>query len=222
MNIEILYEGTYALARVGLDAGEEIISEAGAMVAMSPGLKIEGKAKGGLLKSLGRKFLSGESFFQSIIKAESSGEVLLAPNSPGDVVVVEASEGWFIQRGSFLASGSGVQVSSKAQGIGKALFSGEGLFVMQAVGEGALILSSYGAIHRIDLQAGEEYIVDNGHLVAWNCEYEIKKASKGIFSSVTSGEGLVCRFQGPGTVLLQSRQLSLLAQMLAPFLSNKG
>ena len=37
-------------------------------------------------------------------------------------------------------------------------------------------------------------------------DYEIEKASSGGFlSSLKSGEGLVCRFKGPGTVLIQTR-----------------
>lgn len=41
------------------------------------------------------------------------------------------------------------------------------------------------------LQEGEQHIVDNGHLVAWNCDYKIEKAASGSWSSVKSGEGLV-------------------------------
>lgn len=56
------------------------------------------------------------------------------------------------------------------------------------------------------LQPEEKYIVDNGHLVAWNCKYVLERvASGGIISGITSGEGLVCKFTGPGTVFLQSR-----------------
>ena len=57
------------------------------------------------------------------------------------------------------------------------------------------------------MQEGERYIIDNNHLVAWNCKYVMERvASGGIISGLTSGEGLVCKFTGPGTVLLQSRQ----------------
>lgn len=53
---------------------------------------------------------------------------------------------------------------------------------------------------------GERYIIDNGHLVAWNCKYILERvASGGIISGVTSGEGLVCKFTGPGTVFMQTR-----------------
>ena len=48
--------------------------------------------------------------------------------------------------------------------------------------------------------------MDNGHLVAWNTKYVLERvASGGILSGMASGEGLVCKFTGPGTVFLQTR-----------------
>jgi hypothetical protein len=53
---------------------------------------------------------------------------------------------------------------------------------------------------------GEKYIVDNGHLVAWNTKYIIERvASGGLVSGIASGEGLVCKFTGPGSVYIQTR-----------------
>ena len=53
---------------------------------------------------------------------------------------------------------------------------------------------------------GEKYIVDNGHLVAWNTKYIMERvASGGIISGFASAEGLVCKFTGPGTVFIQTR-----------------
>jgi len=69
-----------------------------------------------------------------------------------------------------------------------------------------LWLSSFGAILKKELVEGEKYIIDNGHLVAWNCKYVLERvASGGIISGLSSGEGLVCKFSGPGTVYMQTR-----------------
>lgn len=58
----------------------------------------------------------------------------------------------------------------------------------------------------LKLVKGEQYIVDNGHLVAWNTKYILERvASGGIVSGIASGEGLVCKFTGPGTVFMQTR-----------------
>lgn len=222
MDIDILYEGAFAMARLTMKSGEQIITESGAMVAMSPTLTIEGKARGGLLKSLGRAVLTGESFFQSTITAEADGELLLASSTPGDIVILETGQGWTLQKGAFLASLPTVEVKTKGQGLKKGLFGGEGFFILQAEGEGPLVVASYGAIHKKELAAGEEYVVDNGHLVAWNCEYEIKKAASGWLNTIKSGEGFVARCKGPGTLYLQSRNLGPLARALTPFLPNSN
>lgn len=59
---------------------------------------------------------------------------------------------------------------------------------------------------------GEDYIIDNGHLVAWNCDYKMwRAASGGIISGFSSGEGLACKFRGPGTVYLQTRNVNAFA-----------
>ena len=51
------------------------------------------------------------------------------------------------------------------------------------------------------MAAGEQYIVDNDHLVAWNCKYSIERvASGGLISSMTANEGLVCKFTGKDSV----------------------
>lgn len=48
--------------------------------------------------------------------------------------------------------------------------------------------------------------MDNGHLIAWNCKYVMERvASGGIISGIASAEGLVCKFTGPGTVYMQTR-----------------
>ena len=79
--------------------------------------------------------------------------------------------------------------------------------ILKIGGKGTLILNSFGAIHKIELKPGQEYIVDNSHLVAWSgtTSYTIEKAASGWISSFTSGEGFVCRFRGPGLVYIQTR-----------------
>ena len=87
-----------------------------------------------------------------------------------------------------------------------------------------LLLSSFGAIHRKRLEAGERYVVDTGHLVAWEgtTQYTLRKATQGIFRSFVSGEGIVAEFMGPGEILIQTRNLQAFAGMLKPFFPTQG
>ena len=51
--------------------------------------------------------------------------------------------------------------------------------------------------------------------MAWNCKYILERvASGGIISGVSSGEGLVCKFTGPGTVYLQTRNQQAFAAFI--------
>ncbi|QTA91734.1 TIGR00266 family protein [Desulfonema magnum] len=208
-NFEYLHRGAFTMLKVNLRAGERIKAESDAMVAMSANVSVEGKLEGGVLGGLGR-MLSGEKFFFQTLKAQGGpGEVYLSPAIPGDIMDIEmdGNTSYILQKDGFFAGSEDLTISTSMQNLAKGLFSGEGFFIIKASGRGTLFVSSYGAIHPLDLSAGEEIVVDNCHLVAWpeTMDYTIEKASAGWISSFTSGEGLVCRFRGPGRVLIQTR-----------------
>lgn len=79
-----------------------------------------------------------------------------------------------------------------------------------------LFLSSYGAILEKSLTSGENYIVDTGHIIAFeeSVQYKLKKAAKGIFSTLASGEGLVSEYTGPGKLWIQTRNLKGFASLI--------
>lgn len=210
MRSEILYPGAFPMVRVDLMAGETIKAESGAMVAASPTIDIESKLEGGFLGALSRKLLSGEKFFfQTLRASRGPGEVLLAPTVPGEIVIMELDglNEYMVQKDGFLAGAETVKIESQMQSLSRGLLGGEGFFILKISGKGALILNSFGAIHKIELKPDQEYIVDNSHLVAWSAttSYNIERAAKGWVASFTSGEGFVCRFHGPGVVYIQSR-----------------
>ena len=211
MRYEILHQDAFPVVRCELSRGESLKAESDAMVAMSAALDVSGSmGDGGFLGGLARKFLAGESFFfQRITATRGPGYVLLGHSAPGGIIDVEldGSYGLRVQKDGFLASEEGIETDTSMQNLAQGMFSREGFFVLNLRGRGIVFLSSFGAIHPIEVADGEEVIIDNGHLVAWPdfMHYKIEKASSGWLSSMTSGEGLVCRFRGPGTVLIQTR-----------------
>lgn len=222
---EYLHRGAFTMLKVHMDAGERMKAESDAMVAMSPNISVEGKLEGGVLGGLGR-MLSGEKFFFQTLHAQHGpGELYLSPAIPGDLmdIPMDGSVSYILQKDGFFAGSEDLQISTKMQNLAKGLFSGEGFFILRATGRGTLFVSSYGAIHPIDLAAGEEIIIDNSHLVAWpeTMQYSIEKASSGWISSFTSGEGLVCRFKGPGRVLIQTRNPGGFGSWIRRFLPAK-
>jgi uncharacterized protein (TIGR00266 family) len=221
---EILHQPAFALAIVRLGAEQSILAEAGAMVSMSANVELQSQMKGGLMGAL-KRAVGGESAFVSTFTARGGpGEVTLAPGSPGDIAGLEMkNQLFYVQSSSYLAGDAGLVVDTRWGGA-KSFFGGEGLFVLQVSGTGLLLVSSFGAIHRKRLAAGERYVVDTGHLVAWEgtTNYTLRKAAAGLFRSMVSGEGMVAEFTGPGEILIQTRNLAAFAGLMKPFFPSQG
>ncbi len=96
------------------------------------------------------------------------------------------------------------------------LFGGEGGFLVRASGAGHVVMSCYGALDTVILAAGERFVLDSGHMVAYEegVEMTLRKAAPGVVQSITSGEGLVLEFTGPGTVMTQTRNPTALVGWL--------
>lgn len=224
-NWEIQHAGSFALAVINLQPEQAICAEAGAMVSMSSNVELYAEMKGGVFGAL-KRAVGGESAFVSTFTARgAAGEVTFAPGMPGDIAGIEMQNQTFmVQSSSYLAGDTSLQVETKFGGA-KSFFGGEGLFVLQVSGNGLLLVSSFGAIHRKTLRPGEMYVIDTGHLVAWEgqMQYNLRKASKaGFFRSMLSGEGMVAEFQGPGEILIQTRNLAAFAGLLKPFFPNQS
>jgi uncharacterized protein (TIGR00266 family) len=221
---EVLHQPSFSLAVLQLQAEQSIQAEAGAMVSMSANVELQSQMKGGLLGAL-KRAAGGESAFVSTFTARGGpGEVTLAPGAPGDVAGIELmGQSFFVQSSSYLAGDASLTVDTKWGGA-KSFFGGEGLFVLMVQGQGLLLVSSYGAIHRKRLQPGERYVVDTGHLVAWEgtTQYTLRKAAAGFFRTMMSGEGIVAEFMGPGELLIQTRNLAALAGLLKPFFPSQS
>jgi uncharacterized protein (TIGR00266 family) len=222
---EIDYQGAFALAVVQLQPEQAIAAEAGAMVSMSSNVELYSEMKGGVFGAL-KRAVGGESAFVSTFTARQfPGDVTLAPGAPGDIAGIEMqNQTFFVQASSYLAGDTSLAVETKFGGA-KSFFGGEGLFVLSVSGTGLLLVSSFGAIHRKTLRPGEQYVIDTGHLVAWegHMQYNLRRAAKsGFFRSMMSGEGMVAEFNGPGEILIQTRNLAAFAGLLKPFFPSQG
>jgi uncharacterized protein (TIGR00266 family) len=224
VQIQIDDRPAYAIAKVALDAGEEIVAEGGAMVAMTEGFELETKARGGFLKSIARSTFGGESFFMNTFKAPGSGgTVRLAPALPGDMRVIELKDDRvMVQSGGFIASSPSLEVETKWGGA-KTFFASEGLIMLRVSGNGSLIIAAYGAIEEIELGPGEKFTVDTGHLVTFTQDigFDVRKVG-GWKSTMFSGEGLVVDLTGPGKLTLQTRSQDAFLGWLIPRLPSQN
>lgn len=224
MQYTIENQPVFTTVRVNLSAGEAIRAEAGAMISMSTNIDLKSKTQGkgvvGMLKSA----VGGEGLFVSEFTAQNSdGEVLLAPPTPGDVLAIELSGNTvYAQNGAYIGGSIDLELGTK--GSLKAMISGEGLFLQSVKGNGTVFFSAYGALIEKNLAQGESYIVDTGHMVAFEetVTYTLRKAAKGLLSTVISGEGLVAEFKGPGKIWIQNRNLKGFAGLIAKLTSKKS
>ena len=227
MQHDVVHGPSHALLRVKLDPSETVITEAGAMVTYSDGMKMEAKLNAGknagfvgmitaLFVAFIRKVIGGDSFFVSHFSApENGGEVTIAPALNGSVEHrnLGAGEKLMLTTGAYLASTPGIGLEMKWGGC-SGMLAKEGAFFVEASGPGEIWFNSYGGIHPIEIDG--TYVVDNGHIVAFDpsLTFTAKKAGKGLMGSLASGEGIVVEFKGQGTVYIQSRNLSALVGWL--------
>jgi uncharacterized protein (TIGR00266 family) len=224
MDFEITERPDFALLAVRLKQGEQIFAETSAMVTMDPSVKLKAGFKGGFGKTVGRA-LGGESLIiNTFTAADGPGEVTFAPGAVGDTMHYRMSGNTLLlQRGSFVAHGAGVEVTGSWQGA-RGFFSGEGLVLLKATGEGDLFFNTYGACLQVDVE--DEYFVDTGYIVAFEdtLSYNVTvlpglSTGQKIKSFFFGGEGLVCRFTGQGRVWVQTRAVNPFLNWINPFRS---
>lgn len=208
-----------------LEAGEKMITEGGAMSWMSPNMLMETTTNGGLGKAFGRMF-SGEKMFQNIYTSQGgNGLIAFASSFPGSIKAFNISPGneMIFQKSAFLASEAGVQLSVHFhKKLGSGLFGGEGFILQKVTGNGIVFAEFDGHLVEYDLQAGQQIVIDTGHLAAMSstCQMDIQTI-KGVKNIAFGGEGLFNTIiTGPGRVYLQTMPISNVAGVLRPYLPS--
>src|SRR6185295_1446514 len=202
---------------VTLDPGEMVLAEAGAMMYMTSGIKMEtvfgdpsqqNQGFFGKVLSAGKRMLTGESIFMTTFSnAATKREVVaFASPYPGKIIPFHLDQlgGEMIcQKDAFLCGARGVQVSIAFQKkVGVALFGGEGFIMQRLVGDGIALVHAGGTLVEKVLAAGETIRLDTGCLVALqpSVNYDIGFVG-GIKNTIFGGEGLfLATLTGPGKV----------------------
>jgi len=130
--------------------------------------------------------------------------------SPGNELIV--------QKSGFLASEIGVTLSTHFnKKLGAGLFGGEGFILQRLSGNGTAFVEIDGSVEIYKLQAGQQIIVDTGHLAAMSasCQIDIKTVG-GMKNTFLGGEGIFHTVvTGPGKVYLQTMPMSRFASMIS-------
>ena len=210
METEVRNRPSFANIRVQLSAGDSIIAESDAMASMSSSIEMSTRFNGGPIRAVGKRFFGGESLFVNEFTTHSSGELVLTQPFPGDIECIALKGNTLdLQPGAYVASEPGVTLGLGWAGI-SSFVGREGLFRLKVSGHGRIWFGAYGGIFVREIE--NEYVVDTGHLVAYEPTIGIRMGmAGGIFSSFFGGEGLVTRVTGPGRIYMQSRSMGGLA-----------
>jgi uncharacterized protein (AIM24 family) len=180
---------------VELDPGEAAVGEAGSMMFMDAGIRMDtvfgdGSAQqGGLFGKLlgaGKRLITGESLFTTVYTNQAGGKqrVAFAAPYPGKILPMDLRQlgGMLIcQKDAFLCAARGVSLGIYfQQKLSVGFFGGEGFIMQKLEGDGLAFVHAGGTVVRRELQAGQTLMVDTGCLVAMtpNVNFEIQYVGK--------------------------------------------
>ena len=226
------------IVEIGLDHGETVIAEAGAMNYMDDGITFEAKMgdgskpNEGLLGKLldaGKRVLTGESIFLTHFTNSGNGKrhVAFAAPYPGKIFPIDMSKvkgELLCQKDAFLCAALGTEVSiAFTKRLGAGFFGGEGFILQRLHGDGMAFVHAGGTV--VVKKLNNELIrVDTGCIVAFTSRinYDIQPAGS-LKSMFFGGEGLfLATLSGTGTVLLQSLPFSRMADRILAHAPSAG
>jgi len=206
---------------IGLDTGEGVRAEAGAMLYMEQGIDMQTNMGGGLFGGF-KRMLTGESFFITtfMYNGPGKGHVAFAAPYPGKIIPIDLEQlggSFLVQKDGFLCAARGIDIDiAFTKRLGAGIFGGEGFILQRLSGTGLAFVHAGGTVLKRELHAGEVLRVDTGCLVAFapTVDYDIQFVG-GFKNALFGGEGLFYAvLRGPGTVYLQSLPFSRLADRI--------
>lgn len=213
--------GAFPIVVCHLSNGEQMITEKGSMVWMTPNMQMQ--TKGGGVGKMFSKALSGESMFQNIYTANGDGMITFGSSFPGKVVLIEIAPGreFIVQKSAFLASEAGVELSIHFnKKIGAGFFGGEGFIMQKLSGSGTAFIEIDGELVEYELQAGQKLVVDTGNVAGFESTVAIDiQKVPGVKNMLFGGEGFFNTvLTGPGKIWLQTMPIVNVAGAIQPYI----
>lgn len=224
-----IYGDDMQFVEIELDPNETVFAEAGSLMMMEDGIRMEtifgdgGGSSGGWMDKLigaGKRLITGESLFMTAftnVGGPGKRHVSFAAPYPGKIIPLDLAQlgGKAIcQKDAFLCAAKGVSIGVDfKRKLGRGFFGGEGFIMQKLEGDGLAFVHSGGTIYEKELQMGEKLRIDTGCLVAMTktVDYDIEFVG-GIKTALFGGEGLFfATLSGPGKVWVQSLPFNRLA-----------
>ncbi len=218
--------GSFPIVVCHLENGEQMITERGSMVWMSPNMQMHTSGGGGLGKMFSRAF-SGESMFQNIYTAHGAGMITFGSSFPGMIkpITIAPGQEMILQKSAFLAAEASVQLSVHFnQKIGVGIFGGEGFIMQRLSGHGTAFVEIDGDLIEYDLKPGQQIVVDSGNVAGFepSVRMDIQQVA-GLKNKLFGGEGFFnTLLTGPGRIWLQTMPISNVAAAITPYIPTGG
>ena len=213
--------GAFPVVVCELADGEQMITEKGSMVWMSPNMQMD--TRGGGLGKMFSKAFSGESIFQNIYTARGAGMIAFGSSFPGQIKAVTIAPGqdMILQKTAFLAAEPGVELSIHFnKKLGTGLFGGEGFIMQRLSGSGVAFAEIDGELVEYELREGQQIVADTGNVAGFTAgvKMEIQQVP-GMKNKLLGDEGLFnTLLTGPGRVWLQTMPISSVAASIRPYI----
>ena len=207
--------GAFPVVVCQLADGEQMVTEKGSMVWMSPNMEMS--TSGGGLGKMFSKVFSGESMFQNIYTARGAGMITFGSSFPGRILplTIQPGQEVILQKAAFLAAETGVNLSvhfNKKMGTG--FFGGEGFIMQRLSGSGMAFAEVDGELVEYTLGPGQQMVVDTGNVLGFE---------GGVKNKLLGGEGFFNTvLTGPGKIWLQTMPISGVASALIPYIPTGG
>ena len=217
--------GAFPVVVCELADGEQMITEKGSMVWMSPNMQMD--TRGGGLGKMFSKAFSGESIFQNIYTARGAGMIAFGSSFPGQIKAVTIAPGqdMILQKTAFLAAEPGVELSIHFnKKLGTGLFGGEGFIMQRLSGSGVAFAEIDGELVEYELREGQQIVADTGNVAGFTAgvKMEIQQVP-GMKNKLLGGEGLFnTLLTGPGRVWLQTMPISSVAASIRPYIPTSN
>ncbi len=213
--------GSFPVVVCQLENGEQMITEKGSMVWMSPNMQMD--TRGGGLGRMFSKALSGESMFQNIYTAKGAGMIAFGSSFPGQIkpITIGPGQEMILQKSAFLAAESGVELSIHfRKNLGSGFFGGEGFIMQRLSGSGTAFVEIDGELVEYELKPGQQIIVDTGNVAGFTPDVRMDiQQVPGLKNVFLGGEGLFHTvLTGPGRVWLQTMPICNVANSIRPYI----
>ena len=213
--------GAFPVVVCELTDGEQMITEKGSMVWMTPNMEME--TTGGGIGKMFSKAFSGESMFQNIYTARGAGMITFGSSFPGKILPLQIAPGreMIVQKNAFLASEAGVELSIHFnKKLGAGFFGGEGFIMQRLSGSGMAFIEIDGELIEYDLAPGQKMVIDTGNVAGFEPTVDIQiQQVPGLKNKLLGGEGLFnTTLTGPGKIWLQTMPISNVAMAIRPFI----